>query len=197
MRKETMNRPHVRPAVAAALLLPSLAFGTVAPPLPPPAFADTEVSAYHALAQGLPGGLRLRLEFCGTPSNNVEVALGTDANADGVLAFDETALVVGWDCGRYFVECMSTGERHEETSVGTNDSARVFAWDCAAKRGRPKSLSVATEAGAAFEPLATALPDWLYDGNWNLMRLTARGTDAQDECFTFETLQNGFRIRLK
>ena len=59
------------------------AFGKTlsAPALPPPEFADTEVSACHPLNQSGEAVNRLdfRLDFNGTPSNNVEVASGTRA----------------------------------------------------------------------------------------------------------------------
>ena len=59
--------------------------------------------------------------FSGTPSNNVEIALGRDADGDGELSFDEAAVRLGWDCGVFFVERVVTGERFEEASVGVRD----------------------------------------------------------------------------
>ena len=35
--------------------------------------------------------------------NNVEIAIGCDADEDGLLASNEAALVVGYDCGEWFV----------------------------------------------------------------------------------------------
>ena len=40
------------------------------------------------------------LEFQSPASNNVEVAIGRDADEDGCLSLDETDLAVGYDCGR-------------------------------------------------------------------------------------------------
>ena len=194
-----MNRADLRPAIAAAVLFPRFAFCAVAPQLPPPAFADTEVTAHLVLNQGIPNarGLHFQLEFTGTPSNNVEIALGTDADSNGALSFDEAAIVVGWDCGRYFVERLSTGERYEESNIGTNAAARVLNWNCKARRGSIRSLAAENETGTAFVPLTAALPAWLYDLNWNLIRLTARGMDVQDERFSYEVRQTGYFIHLR
>ena len=83
------------------------------PALPEPAFADTEVTAHHPLV--LPpaniNGLNLEIAFSGTPSNNVEIALGRDEDGDGELSFDEAGVRLGWDCGVYFIERVATGER--------------------------------------------------------------------------------------
>ena len=47
-----------------------------------------------------------RIEFTvaldATPTNNVEVAIGTDANVDGNLSVEESAYVFGYDCGTWF-----------------------------------------------------------------------------------------------
>ena len=79
-------------------ILPAGVFGALVGPLPAPEFVDTEVSAHHPLVQGSFGlkGLDFRLEFTGTPSNNVEVAFGRDGDEDGALAPHETDVVVGW-----------------------------------------------------------------------------------------------------
>ena len=105
---------------ASASLMAAVAFalsasGAAGEPLPAPEFADTEVSAHHPLEQGPFGlrGLDFRLEFTGTPSNNVEVAFGRDEDSDGALAPHETDVVFGWECGRYFIERFRTGERIE------------------------------------------------------------------------------------
>ena len=179
--------------VAASVMLPTAVSGMTAPALPPSAFADTEVSTNVVLAQAAVNvsGLNLQLLFCGTSSNNVEIALGMDADNDGELSFDETDVRLGWDCGRYFIERVSTGERHEETNVGTNDLDRVLDWQCVVRRNSLKSLTISTEAGAAFAIVTANPPAWLYGRNWNLINLTARGTDVQNEQFTYESTQRG------
>ena len=183
--------------ILAILLL----LGSAFPQLPPSEYADTEVSAYHPLEQGPFGlrGLDFRLEFIGTPSNNVEVAFGRDEDEDGALAPHETDVIVGWECGRYFIERFRTGERIEETNVGTNDVGRALAWHYTLRKSGKvfKAFTATNEVGAAFAQVSTNAPAWLYDRNWNRMRLTARGVDVQGERFEVEVQTSGMSIHLR
>ena len=186
-------------AVAAFACLSLGAFGAVAPQLPSSEYLDTEVSTNLVLNQNLVSvaGLNLRLEFAGTSSNNVEVVIGTDVDGDGELSFDEGGMRLGWDCGRYFIERVATGERFEETRIGTNDLARVLDWQCMVKRHRIKALEISNEAGAVFADVVTNVPGWFYDGDWNLMRLTARGVDVPNERFDYVVTQRGHLLILR
>ena len=87
------------------LLVACCAFGVEVSPLPPSEFADTEVSTNFTFAVGEGSNRRLifSLELEATPMNNVEIAIGCDADEDGLLASNEAALVVGYDCGEWFV----------------------------------------------------------------------------------------------
>ena len=187
-----------RCVIGLAAVLPLMSFATVAPQLPESEYADTVVSTNLVLNLGAHvGGFNLRMEFCGTPSNTVEVVIGTDADGDGELSFDESGMRLGWDCGRYFIEHVSTGERFEDAGVGTNDLARVLDWQCALKRRRIKTLEISSEAGAAFADVTTNAPSWFYDENWNLMRLTARGVDVPNERFVYEVTPQGYLLFLR
>jgi len=180
------------------LAVPVWALGITVQPLPPCEFADTEATTYAPLL--IPArnsrGLELSLEFNGTSSNNVEVALGHDADGDGRLDWRETSLMLGWDCGRYFVEHVESGERFEETADSVVLSRRLF-WHSAVKRDRLMGVAVSNETGAAFTSFATNPPAWVHSSDWNLMRLTARGPDAPNERFSVDVLEAGFLIQLK
>lgn len=188
---------------ALLLVFPVAAFGRTlsVPPLPPPAFVDTEVCACHPLNQSGAAVNRLdfHLVFNGTPSNNVEVAFGTDADGDRSLSLDETDVVIGWECGHYFIERYRTGDRFDETSVGTNGVVRSLDWHYLVKNERQslKCFAATNETGAVFADLSASVPDWIYGGNWNLMRLTARGVDVQDEQFEVRVRNAGFVINLR
>ena len=88
-----------------AALVSASSFAVEIPALPQSEFADMEVSTNFAFSVG--GGSNRRLAFSlelqASPSNNVEVAIGCDADNDGRLSLDETALAVGYDCGEWFV----------------------------------------------------------------------------------------------
>ena len=181
--------------------LPIVAVGAELPQLPTPEFLDAEVSATRRLEQPAFGlrGLDFRLDFNGTPSNNVEVAFGRDLDENGSLAPHETDVIVGWECGRYFIERFRTGERIEEANVGTNDVARSLAWHYDVRRGGKvlKAFTASNEVCVTFASVSTNAPAWLYSRDWNLMRLTARGVDVQGDRFEVDVRSGGFLIDLK
>ena len=166
------------------------------PPLPTPEFADTEVTVCHPLDQAMPSvcGLTVALAFRGTASNNVEIAFGRDDDGDGDLSFGESDVRVGWDCGRYFIECVPTGARFEEQTVGTNGADRTLHWDCALKHRVMRGLSVSNEVWRVFATVTADPPNWLYDANWDTLRLTARGPDVRNEQFDVEVSTTGIAV---
>lgn len=171
------------------------------PRLPPPQFLDTEVTAYYRFNQDCERvrTLDFSLSFNGTPSNNVEVAFGTDADHDGRLAPHETGVVIGWESGRYFIERFRTGERTEEPSVGAPAARRRLEWHCKVADNRTEFVSFAAtnDFGAVFADLSSACPRWLYDRDWNLVRMTARGLDTQSERFLVDVDFRGFSVSLR
>ena len=93
------------------------AFGVTVSALPQSEYADTEVSTNIAFAVERPAMTRIEFTVAldATPTNNVEVAIGTDANSDGNLAVEETAYVFGYDCGAWF--CRGRDENKIESST--------------------------------------------------------------------------------
>ena len=81
------------------MCLPMTAFAVTVEPLPPSEFADTEVSTNICFA--IDRATMTRVEFTVTleaaATNNVEVAIGTDANGDGNLSVEEAAYTFGYD----------------------------------------------------------------------------------------------------
>ena len=96
------------------LFAPMSVFAVTTSNLPSAEFADTEVSTNIAFA--VERSAMTRIEFTvaldATPTNNVEVAIGTDENGDGNLSVEEAAYVFGYDCGTWF--CRA---RAESTTV--------------------------------------------------------------------------------
>ena len=99
--------------MALAVLIVVSAWGRAVVPaaLPPAVHADTETvtNVPFATALAVAGRLSFDLVCRATPSNNVEVAFGTDANGNGVLEPEETDRVVGWDCGSWFTRKGADG----------------------------------------------------------------------------------------
>ena len=175
-------------------------FGIDVGKLPAPEYLDTEVTVNYPLTQ--PENvdyLDFSLVFNGTASNNVEVAFGIDSDGDGKLSLDETDMVIGWDCGSYFAENFKTCEVVKELNVGADGCRRSLAWHYCIYGNRTtlKTFSATNELGEAFASLCATKPEWLYNGKWNLMRLAARGVDAQREAFSVDIRRKGIVIIFK
>jgi len=151
--------------------------------LAPSQFADTEVATNVPCALDLPSlkEYRIGLGLVGTPSNNVEVALGHDADGDGVLSLDEAAISLAWDCGEWSVSgawCLVPGAP-ELTTSGPDTNGFVVA-----------EIAVAVSNHKAK-------PAWLYDRSWNLVRVTRRGVDDPEERVSLYTRVAGLMILVK
>lgn len=158
--------------------------GTVRPsPLPEPVHCDSEVSSDYPLPEMHMDARRFcfTLQLTATPSNNVEVAFGTDADADGRLSLEETELAAGWDCGHWFIGNQET--MFTETSPVEAPCRTTLRFELTLTAdGLPKALSIRDDAGEPlFADLADAPPAWLYRTAWDMSRLTARGMDPQRE----------------
>ena len=191
---------RLRHLICAAFSTSASLFGAVVGKLPVSEHPDTEVTAHYRLNQPENvDNLDFSLDFNGTTSNNVEVAFGVDADGDGKLALDETEMIISWDCGRYFIRNFQTGETIEEDAVESQSVRRLIEWHYRIYGNRTtlKSFAVTNETGEVFAELSAAKPQWLYNGNWNLMRLAARGIDAQDEVFNVDVCRKGIVIILR
>ena len=80
------------------------ALGAFSGELPPGDYADTEASTNISFAVNADQTdmMSIALDFDATPSNSVEVAIGHDADGDGNLSPEESAVVFGYDCGTWF-----------------------------------------------------------------------------------------------
>ena len=153
-------------AVVSGAVFAAVAVG----PLPASGYADTEVSTNFAFSvgEGQSRGIVFTVELQATPSNNVEVAIGCDADEDGSLSVDESELCVGYDCGTWFVR---SSVQDAVTAEDVDDSG-VF---CRAYRVRARRVN----------PL------------WSLVKVTRRGYDTAAESISVEMVEQGFRVRLR
>ena len=171
----------------------------VALSLPSVAHADTEVVTNVPL----PSLSRRAAKFAfslgcrATPTNNVEIAFGTDADSDGVLSPRETRLVVGWDSGFWFVKRGFVSERLVAWSPST-DEAKMLSWEMAlGLRAAPRRLVVREGTEPLDFALSTVPHNWLFNSDWNLMRLTGRGLDVQNESFSVQFMPESFTVILR
>ena len=88
--------------LAMILFFPMAAFAVTVEPLPPSEFADTEVSTNIAFVVERPAMTRIEFTVAldATPTNNVEIAIGTDANGDGNLIRRGTWWIMSQSWGR-------------------------------------------------------------------------------------------------
>ena len=122
----------------------------------------------------------ITLELYGTPSNNLEVAIGTDSNRDGALSFDERGLWLAWDCGEWFFGGM--GDDGWEMS------------DLPIVTGGPDSNGVVCATVEIGVRRHKSNPGWMYSDTWDTLRVTARGVDAPLENVCLKTETSGTRI---
>ena len=125
----------------------------LAPNLEPDAEAVTNVPVVVNMERLKTWTASISFDACVT--NEVLIALGCDANADGDLAFEESDLLLGCDCGNWYRADLRTGETfaastnaltiaHESFSPlwnrakfirrGGGESAAAFSFDVENKR---------------------------------------------------------------
>ena len=173
-------------------------WGRVAVPaaLPPAVHADTETvtNVPFTVALDVSGRFAFDLSCRATPSNNVEVAFGTDADGDGVLDLGETDCVIGWDCGAWFVRKGADGACQMENGEwkienGVEPEVRTLSWRVrVGADGTPSRFEATADGSPAFADLPL---ESTYSPSWNLLRLTGRGLDASLETFTFSVTPDG------
>jgi hypothetical protein len=188
---------------ALAVLLPLVAPGKQisVSPLPISPYADTEVSTNIVFNRHRSDVKEFELKFtldC-SPSNCIQVALGTDVDGDGDLSFAETGAVYGWRNGRYFIEDAVAGKRYEH-SIGADErtGTQVFSVNiCTTRDYLPKTFLANIDGASVFTNLATTVPVWLYQPKWNLMRITRRGENALSEWFNCKIGYSYFYITIR
>ena len=161
-------------AMAIVFCLSVSSFGVTIPGLPQSAFADTEVSTNIAFVVERPTMTRIEFTVAldATPTNNVEVAIGTDANSDGNLAIEEAAYVFGYDCGAWF--CRARDENKIESSaVNLN------------LQPKPRISHI------------FVLKRRELDAAWNLVKVTRRGCGAACELVGVKGRKPGFKLEVR
>ena len=136
--------------LVALLLVPVVALGVTAEPLPPSEYADTEVSTNMPFVVSLDSMSRLEftLSLDVSSTNSVEASIGTDADGDGNLSLDETDFTVGCRCGVWF-QRDAVRDSEMEIVGGGGDGQRRERLFVLKKR--------------------------MLDPDWNLVKVTRRG----------------------
>ena len=181
------------PMALAVLIVVSVWGRAVVPAaLPPAVHADTETvtNVPFAVALDAAGRLSFDLVCRATPSNNVEVAFGRDADGNGRLDVGEEGCLVGWDCGAWFVREEADGEAltvvPDQSPTG---DVRTLSWRVrVGADGTPSRFEATADGLPAF---AERSLESIYRPSWNLLRLTGRGLDASLETFSVSATPDG------
>ena len=157
-------------AMAFASCLSVPAFGVTIPGLPQSAFADTEVSTNIVFVVERPAMTRIEFTVAldATPTNNVEVAIGTDANSDGNLAVEEAAYVFGYDCGAWFARSAGLEGLGSLEGLGGGRVEKTF-----------------------------VLKRRQLDTAWNLVKVTRRGCVSACELVEAKGRKPGFKLEVR
>ena len=160
MRRRRMNEGNLK-VLMLVTFLPMLAASVVAGPLPQSACADTEISTN--ISFGVDLSVMSRINFTvsldASPTNCVEVSIGTDENDDGRLSVAETDYTFGYDCGQWFSRSAVSDSETLEPDVGTGRREKTFvlkkraldeAWNLVkvVRRGRGGVCELTTVEGA-------------------------------------------------
>ena len=181
--------------MAAAALVASFALArtTTVPPLPVSPFADTGSSTnvvFYADVAG-DGVFAVSIELDASPSNNVEVAFGRDADGDGALDIAERAFAIGWDCGEWFFRDAVA----DVAGSCAGPCGRVkFDWRIRLDSGlRPTTLRAFTGGASLSFPVM----ETMYDPEWNMACVMARGFGESGAVVRFGALREALTIRLR
>ena len=145
----------------------------------PSHYADSESMTNRAWKLDVPSLKQwsVALALIGTPSNNLEFAIGHDANRDGRLSFDERGWWIAWDCGAWIAG--GVGGAFEPVTGGPDTNGVVWAHvEVDVRRHK-------------------ANPPWMYNETWDLVQVTRRGVDDPQERIAFGTKVSGTLLILR
>ena len=132
----------------------------------------------------------------------MQIAFGRDAEPlDSALAAEETAFIIGWDGGEWFLRPAGLKERfvHAPVSGQTPQRRTLHSAIRVDAQGAPTDVEFSDDTGAfSFEGLPLdPLPLWLTPENWNLLRVTVRGAAIAEEDVKVRFLPDGATIILR
>ena len=166
--------------IFAGALAVSAAVQVIQPP--PSDFIDTEASTNIVFAPLLEDTRQYRLKFTGdfSPSNDLEVAFGGDANGDGDLSPEEIETQLGIDCGK----------------KKSKSGVEVEQWNCSTdSAGQPEQGSniLCSTSTSRFDLRLTRN----QQSSWNLIKVTRRGYFSTEPSVTLKPRKPGLYIIVK
>ena len=161
--------------VFAGALAVSAAVQVIQPP--PSDFIDTEASTNLVFAPLQEDTRHYRLKFSGdfSPSNDLEVAFGGDANGDGDLSPEETEARFGVDCGEKKVKVEGVGVQRRSGILSASEQ---------------ESNLLCTPTPTTFTLKLTKA----VSRRWNLMKVTRRGFFSAEPTVKLKPRKPGMMI---
>ena len=183
--------------VVMAFALRAVEFTVTQMPVSP--FADTEVLMNMVINKADINYVDLKFTFCGTPTNDLEMAFGTDVNTNGVLDAEEVETRFGWRGGRYFIENALTCESFDSDAIAGSQNLSVeLHLDIKTSPQQVRRIAVAGVNASAFAGILSERPPaWLWRREWNMMRMTRRGAEPPSDWLYYKASNLGFAIRLR
>ena len=157
--------------------------------------AESSISAQLPALNENDREFSLSLSLMATASNHLEVAFGLDKNRDGDLSLDESELLIGWSCGKWFF----SDRRSDVTDVTDADGGeKSFIW-CLRLDGEHKAKRAIAFADS-LEVLADAMGKCCssyFNQQWNMVRVTSCGIDCLVEKVKIVSIADGLLIRMR
>jgi hypothetical protein len=159
------------------------------PDMPDSQFADNEASVNAVIPEIFDRQsktFKFSITLNATSSNNVEIAFGKNGIInDNKLTHEETDIIVGWDCGRWFLRPKGLREFYYSNvtnfAAGERTMSGVFRVD--SEDSLYSMYFKDGEESFTFDGVtASNAVDWLKPTEWNLLRVVSRGdnTDAEN-----------------
>ena len=129
--------------------------------MPSPVHIDTEISTNCILriGDGVSRTFAFTLDFDATPSNNVQITFGHDADTDGVLSIEETGMTIGWDCGTWFVNGAAEEADGLSETPTVRDGRKAIRFELLLQAdGSPRRLTIRDGENDLFQALSASLP---------------------------------------
>ena len=127
---------------------------------------------------------KVEMSFNVTLTNNVQIAFGSDSvHIDSKLSAEETDLILGWDCGKWFLRTRGLRTRYNFAVTNFVAGQRTLKASIEiVPGGEPKAITF-QDNGSTFSFADFKLKDnsWLKPDDWSLLRVTTRGTDVANE----------------
>ena len=169
--------------ILAALVSAASLAAAVSPTLPVAEWPDCEAATNAALPSATwqkRGHFDVVMSVA-AGTNLVQLAFGRDADGDGELSYDETALVVGRELGEAVVEDVAARMRYAEALPPTAGRRGLGLRVSLDRDGAPTGLVATNETGGTvFSEWRHAPPAFCFDPSWDTVRVVSAGPDDAD-----------------